>query len=61
MQKWEETGVRPSNIKLWNLHDIYDPSQTIYFDVAAILLEDSQRNLSDYLSNDKNILIDSWY
>ena len=62
MQKWKETGVKPEEIRLWNIHDINtDLSQSIYFDVAAAFLEDCRINLNDYLSEKKNVLLDTWY
>lgn len=39
-QEWIETGVKPEDVKLWNLHDIYDSNQSVYYDVAAAYLED---------------------
>lgn len=37
---WKETGKKPDQIKLWDLNDMYDYNNSIYFDVAAAYLED---------------------
>lgn len=60
-EEWEKTGEMPDKIKLWNLFDIYDYNNSIYYDVAAIYLEDCQKNLPEYFKDPKNILVDSWY
>lgn len=43
------------------MNDINDFSSSIYFDVAAAYLEDCRENLDDYLADQKNLLVDSWY
>lgn len=57
----KETKIVPEAMKIWNLHDMYDMSNSIYFDVASVYLEDCQKNLDYYLGDNKNILVDSWY
>lgn len=39
-QKWSESGQFPPEMNFWNLHNMFDYSSTIYYDVAAIFLED---------------------
>jgi len=60
-EEWQDAKIMPVRMKHWNLNDIYDYNNQIYFDVAAIYLEDLTQNLSDYLSDPKNILVDSLY
>ena len=56
-----DAKVAPESLKIWNLHDIYDMNNSIYFDVASVYLEDCQKNLDYYLGDPKNILADSWF
>ena len=60
-QEWKETKVMPEGLKNWNLHDIHDLNNSIYFDIASAYLDDWQENLNYYLSDHTNILVDSWY
>lgn len=61
IEQWEKTGECPAEITHWNLFDIYKENNEIFFDVAAIYLEDFQQHLPEYLEGKKNLLIDSWY
>lgn len=59
--KYEENEEFPEDMKFWNLRNIDDFNNSIYFDVAAIYLEDLSQNLGDYLSDNKDLLVDSQY
>lgn len=61
LKEWNETGVRPNSMKLWNILNIKDPDNSIYFDIAAAFLEDCKDHLGEYLSHQKNLLLDTWY
>ena len=61
---WKEyykTRMYPENIKLWNLKNMNDFDNDIYNDISAVYLEDCARNLQDYMSDPKNLLIDTNY
>ena len=61
MQEWEDTGAIPDQIKLWSLEDINDLNNSIYYDVAAVYLEDLSQSLPDYFLDHKNLLVDCQY
>lgn len=61
MQEWEDTGAIPDQIKLWSLEDINDLNNSIYYDVAAVYLEDLSQSLPDYFLDPKNLLVDCQY
>lgn len=64
VKKWQEyaqTSIIPESIKFWNMHHIHEYNSDIYFDVAAAFLEDCQLNLNDYMSDPKNLLVDTEY
>jgi hypothetical protein len=63
-EMWEEyakTEKYHEKMKFWNLNDMFDFNNSIYFDVAAAFLEDCQQNLKDYLADPKNLLVDTQY
>ena len=60
--EYHKTGMFPDNkMKLWNLKNMNDFENDIYNDVAAIYLEDCSQNLQDYVSDPKNLLVDTHY